>query len=125
MDKVSRHVQAFEIDIGYLGIGTVALLLAKIEGVTDVRARKMFSKSGDICAEFKYQGNDCVVVEPFGDSSRYWIGPRNFEGSTTNLGEVRNTFRQYQPSIIREVLGDLLCLRIPSRLLGRSATKDG
>jgi hypothetical protein len=85
-DKASRHVQAFEIENAYLGVGTVAHLLAKIEGVSDLRARKMFSKSGEIRAEFKFEGRDCVVAEPFGDNSRYWMGPRTFEGSTTDLG---------------------------------------
>jgi hypothetical protein len=119
-DKEHGPIDAFEIENAYVGVGTVADLLNKIVGVSDVRARKIFSKSGDIRVEFKYQGKDCVVVEPFGDNSRYWIGSQNSEGGTTDLGEVENAFKQYKPSFIRELLGDLLSLRIVSRLLGKA-----
>lgn len=120
LDKVHGRVAAFEIENAYVGIGAVADLLSKIDTVSDVQARKLFSKSGDIRVEFKYRGKDCVVVEPFGDNSRYWVGSLNLESTMTDLGEVENAFKHYRPSFFREVLGDLLSLRIVTRLLGKA-----
>jgi hypothetical protein len=120
MDKVRGHVYAFEIENVYIGINTIVRQLNLIDGVSDARAQKMFSMSYDMRAELKYQGKDCVVVEPFGDSSRYWIGSRNPEDVTVDVHKIEEAFRQYRPPFIRQLLGDILTFRVFSRLFGKA-----
>lgn len=120
VDKAHGHMYAFEIENVYIGLATVVRLLNQIDGVSDARVQKMFSMAYDMRAEFKYRGKDCVVVEPFGDSSRYWIGSRDSDNATVDIREIENVFRQYHPPFIRELLGDILLLRIFSRLFGKA-----
>lgn len=73
------HFFAFEIDNVYIRPKKIGALLNAIASVTDVRVRKPFSASADVHVQFKYQDNDFIIWEPYGDSSRYWIGPDNEE----------------------------------------------
>ena len=75
-EKKGDRPFAFEIENAYVGTGTIARLLAEVDGVTDVRARKLFRGSSEIHVEFKYLNHDYIVWEPYGDNSRYWIGPK-------------------------------------------------
>lgn len=50
------------------------------------------------------------MVEPFGDNSRYWIGPVA-EDFTTDITEVMAVFERHQPGLWRRVLGDVVTLR--------------
>jgi hypothetical protein len=47
------------------------LVLTSVQGVSDFKR----VRSGDDRFAFLYLGRSCVVHEPFGDNSRYWIGP--------------------------------------------------
>jgi hypothetical protein len=58
---------AFEIDHVYLSRRTIARLLEKIEGVTEVHMGGRFGSPDDVRIEFKCQGHDFIVMEPFGD----------------------------------------------------------
>lgn len=116
VDNVHGHMYAFEIENVYIGIDIVVRLLNQVDGVSDARAHKMFSKSYDIRVEFKYQNSACVVTEPFGDNSRYWIGPRNSEETKIDVHKIEEAFKQYRPPFIRELLGDILSLRMFSRV---------
>lgn len=110
---------AFEIENDYVGLGTVAHILKEIDGVTEVRMRRLFSKWEEIHIWFKYANHDCVVWEPFGDNSRYWIGPKNPE-EKFDVREIENAFKRYRPPFHRAVIGDILSLRLFKRLVGRS-----
>lgn len=51
--------------------GFMRRVLAKVPGVSGIcRVR-----SNDDRFAFSYLGIKCIVHEPFGDNSRYWIGP--------------------------------------------------
>lgn len=119
IDKKSGLTFAFGIENIYINISTAARVLAHVDGVTEVRVRRPFSKWEEIHIWFKYLSHDCVVWEPFGDNSRYLIGPMNPEEATLDVSRVENAFKQYRPSFIREALGDLLSFRAFSRLLNR------
>ena len=120
LDKLHGHMYAFEIENLYIGKREIVRVLGEINGVSNVQARRMFSHSSDVRAEFKYQDKDYVVIEPFGDSSRYWVGPRNEEDAKIDIQKIENTFKQHRPPFLRELLGDILSLRIFSRLLSRA-----
>lgn len=121
-----QRTPIFEIENAYIGPTTVARLLAEVEGATDVRPRKMFAKSNDIHVEFKYMGQPYIVWEPFGDNSRYWIGPADMVAgaedvpdiqSPTDLVRLEDAFKLYHPPFHRALLGDLITLRFITRFL--------
>ena len=71
-DKNSE-LYAFEISNSFLGSGSIARFLKRCSGCDIVKVRKMFSSS-DEHVYFKFEDLDFIVWEPFGDSSRLFIG---------------------------------------------------
>lgn len=109
----------FEIDNIYISPGSVARLLVSAPGVTDVKRRKLFTKFRDIHVEFKYLGRSYIVLEPFGDNSRYWIGPADMVKGMEDVPaldqpddilKLEEVFKRYQ-----SVVGDLLTFRFITR----------
>lgn len=96
---------AFEIDVACISPGKAARLLTEVDGVTDVRLRKMFSNSADVHIEFKYRGQPYQVWEPFGDNSRFWTGPRDAENDVGDITGLEAAFKRYRPPIHRVLLG--------------------
>ena len=60
--------------------------------------------------------HDCIVWEPFGDNSRYWIGSKTLKEATLDMSKVETALKQYRPPFIRKILGDILSSRIFSQL---------
>lgn len=117
----------FEVENIYIASGTLGRLLAGVEGVTEVRPRKLFSKPRDIHVEFKYLRRPYVVWEPFGDNSRFWIGPADMVSSVApvppldspnDISVLEDAFKCYRPPLHRAILGDVLTLRCVRKLLG-------
>lgn len=101
---------AIEIENAYASTRRIAHLISTVEGVTDVQLRKPFSGSGDVRATFRFHGDDFVITEPFGDSSRYWIGPANGTIGARDLGAIDACLRKYRSAILRKIWGDVLSL---------------
>ncbi|MDH4554504.1 hypothetical protein E8F11_04795 [Pseudomonas sp. BN417] len=104
---------AFEIENVYIPAGDVASTLARADGVSGTLPRRP-SRSDQYLVSFQFRGHDCVVWEPFGDKSRYWIGPKEAERDV-DIAEVEKAFKQYQPALLRRLLGGLLSLRFLRR----------
>lgn len=119
-EKKGDRPFAFEVENVYVGPGTIARLLAEVDGVTDVRTRKLFSGSSEIHVEFKYLNRDYIVLEPYGDNSRYWIGPKNPEENAGDISQIENALKHYRPPFHRAIVGDILSLRLFKRLVDRS-----
>ncbi len=119
-EKKGDRPFAFEIENIYAGSRTIARLLTEVDGVTDVHLKKRFGSSDDIRVEFKYRNHDYVVLEPYGDNSRYWIGPKNPAESAGDISDVENIFKRHRPPFHRAVIGDILTLRLFKRLVGRA-----
>lgn len=100
---------AFEIENIYIRPKKIASLLEGEADVSDIKLRKLFGKSQDVHLEFMYKGCKFIVWEPFGDNSRYWIGPED-EVVKIDLAPLKKTFQEYQPSRIVKVMGDLISL---------------
>lgn len=112
---------AFQIENVYVSRRAVAQLLRKTEGVTDVSLRGRFGSADDTRVEFKYRGRDYIVWEPFGDNSRYWIGPKDPEEGAADIAGLESSFKRYHPPPFhRALLGDLLTLRVFRRAARRS-----
>lgn len=109
------RLRAFEIENAYIGPPTIARVLRKTEGVTDVEQRRFFSTESEVHVKFKYQGYACIVWEPYGDNSRYWIGPESTTAFESNLAQVAMAFAEYRPPIYRSLIGDILTLRFLTR----------
>jgi hypothetical protein len=75
--------------------------------------RKLFSRWEEIHIWFIYLNRECVVIEPFGDNSRYWIGPKNPE-EEFDISRLEQAFKQYQPPPIVRLIGDLVTLNFKS-----------
>lgn len=101
---------AFEFENACISLATVARLLAGVDGVTDVQPRRMFSKSSDVHIEFKYREQPYIVWEPFGDNSRYWVGPKDEASDVGEIEVLEAAFRRYRP-LIHRIIGNVSFLR--------------
>ena len=108
---------AFEVEMGYVSLATVVRIIEGVDGVSQVCKRRMFSRWEEIHAWFRYQGAECVVWEPFGDSSRFWIGQK--APDKVDVSAIEQAFKNYVPPVHRRVLGDIITLQFLRKLLGR------
>lgn len=113
--RANGGVHGFEIDSPYITVNQSASVLKRIAGVSDVRVRKAFSEFEDVHIRFTFRNVECVIWEPFGDNSRYWIGPEKPE-IQVDVSALREGFERYQPSKLRRVFGDLITLDFKSLL---------
>jgi len=65
---------------------------------------------------FNYLGTEYIVWEPYGDNSRYWIGPKQTDGQLLDIdiAPLANAFRDYDPPFLVKVFGDLITLNFKS-----------
>jgi hypothetical protein len=110
IDRVDRPPHAFEIENVYVSRRRAARILSAVPGVTKVHVQRLFQRS-DHRVEFEYQGRPCVVWEPFGDNSRFWIGPRDPDGRNVDITAIEAAFLSYRPNMLVHVLGSLVSLR--------------
>jgi hypothetical protein len=80
-----------------------------------------FSKSSDVHVRFRHLGQAYIVWEPFGDSSRYWIGPEQGPESSPEITKLEDVFKRYRPPLYQTIIGDLLTLRFITRFIGRDS----
>lgn len=100
---------AFEITTELITMGGLRRLLRSIPGVTNVT---LCGSSGENRVMFEYLGEQCVVLEPFGDNSRYWIGSKTPDNSSVDIRPIHDAFLAYCPPIWIVVLWALLIITI-------------
>ncbi len=71
------RVFAFEVGSFWIGRSGIVSVVRRIPGVKIIRAPNVFgfSREEEFC-EFEVEGQRFEIWEPFGDSDRYWIGPK-------------------------------------------------
>lgn len=108
---------ALEVDMVYCGLRNLLSIIASSEGVSGAAIGTGRSADADVRATFQYQGDDYVVTEPFGDSSRYWVGPveRNVR---RDISATEGRMKDFQPPALRRIVGGLVTLDFAT-LLGR------
>lgn len=111
LTKEGARSPAFEIETAYFAVSTIAQLVRQVEGVTEVRTVATASTSDDIRVEFSYLGRPYIVWEPYGDSSRFWIGPKDGVEAGGDSTAIEQAFLCYQPPLYRKIIGDVLTLR--------------
>lgn len=102
---------AYEIENAYIGPAAVARLLEQVASVTDVKRGRLFSGGADVHVRFKHRGQPCIAWEPYGDNSRYWVGPEDPDAYAASLQDVVQVFDDYRPPMHRAMIDDLLSLR--------------
>jgi hypothetical protein len=85
---------AFEVDNHFLTRRHASRIAATVAGVVVVKTSRLFRDSDDFC-HFKIGEATYVIEEPFGDNSRYWVGPIEFE-RRDDLAAIRATFEAHQ-----------------------------
>ena len=105
---------AFEIENVYINCKSIAKLLHELSDIKSIKMQKLFTNT-EYRIEFVYKGIDCVVWEPFGDNSRYWIGPRSPEKDKVDIQKIQTLFDSYRPNSLRKFLGDLLSFNFVQR----------
>ena len=87
---------AFEVSNWLLGRRGACRVVAGVAGVTMLRRPRVLSWwREEVFCEFSLGGEQFEIWEPYGDSSRYWIGPAGAEplvGSTAEIVQVRDAF---------------------------------
>ena len=81
-------IQAFEISSSWLTFRPIFRLLRSVSGVENVK-RNWFN---DDRISFTFRGRPCVVNEPWGDNSRFWIGPATPDPEL-DMAPVNDAFR--------------------------------
>ena len=91
------RLYAFEVANVLLGRRGVCSVASTIPGATIVRKPRLFSGEEEFC-EFEVDGQRFRAWEPFGDNSRYWIGP---EPPTwcPQVERVRVAFLRHKPGL--------------------------
>ena len=98
------RMTAFEIPNMFVTPGLVARILLSADGVTDVRPRRLFTRSrGDVHVRFRYHEIEHIVREPWGDSSRLWIGPENPDDHGVDVCTLQEAFRTWRPPLWRRI----------------------
>jgi hypothetical protein len=113
IDEEKGELYAFEVENAYILPKRVARILREVNGVTDVR--RVWDRATDNRVQFKFEGRDYVVYEPYGDSSLYWIGPK--DDRSTDISAIEKAFKQYQPHWYQRFVGDILTLRVITRFI--------
>lgn len=116
------RVVAFEIELVFFGVRRIAALLRSVPGVEEVRVRGLFQRPADVHIHFSYLGVGFIVLEPYADNSRYWIGPERGIGdsqtdSSVDITNLERPFQEYDPPFIVKLAGALLSLDWRSRKL--------
>ena len=81
---------------------TIARILQRTDGVSHVRFRGgTLLSSDDVRLDSKLRGRRYLVWEPYGDNSRYWIGPDDEEEGSGGIVELEEAFRHHQSTLHR------------------------
>ena len=82
----------FEISNAFpWSLGFMRRVLTSVQGVSEFKSARV----KDDRFAFVYLGRRCVVHEPFGDNSRYWIGPVETD-PPIDMTAIRDAFTQFR-----------------------------
>lgn len=100
----SGNLIGFEVPVVFLRLREVASVLERCDSVSDIRVRGYFIDWEGVHVRFKLDGAECVVYEPFGDNSRYWVGLDD-EADDVDIRPVLKVFQAYETTLGTKVLG--------------------
>ena len=103
---------AFEIDNVYIGVRKLTKILSSLEGIRNIKTRRLFERNKENHIEFEYSGVPFVIWESYGDSSRYWIGPKDTEKKSAKITDIEEILKNYKPPLLIKLLGDVISLNL-------------
>jgi hypothetical protein len=96
-----------QVDNAYISVGHIAAVLSRVPGVSDLRKRRLFSRSNGTHIKFNFHGVPFLVHEPFADNSRYWIVAEDPKEIHEVL-PLLDALRRYKPSWLAMAAGQLI-----------------
>jgi hypothetical protein len=102
-----QQLIAFEIDNVYFTVAGLREILRGVSDVSNVKSRALFSSPAELIISFDYKNHPMIVWEPYGDSSRYWIGPEDSNKESVDISALAGAISRYRPSWLLRVLGDI------------------
>jgi hypothetical protein len=87
---------AFEVPNTFLGRRGALRVIERVPGASVIRFRRLFQGGWDndeVFCEFVVGGFMFCALEPFGDNSRYWIGPASSKRGPA-IEAVRDEFER-------------------------------
>lgn len=109
------HPYAFEIKNSAITLCIIQKILSSVGGVSNIKKNKFFGlfSYSSIRVRFLYRGVSFVVVEPYGDSDVFWIGPENTGEGTEGTVEIEAAFKAYKLPLFIRIISRLLNLDFP------------
>jgi hypothetical protein len=87
---------------------TIAKFLLSKDGVNNVT----FPENSDDRLEFEFKGETYIVTEPFGDNSKYLVGPKNADSSLPTIKLVQELFEELKPSYLQIATVAVICVGV-------------
>jgi hypothetical protein len=97
IERADGSLHAFQICNAFVSMGVIRRILISVEGVSSL---KRLWRSDDRL-RFTFSGALWVVHEPFGDNSRYWIGPSEAKDHVLEVGPIHEAFVNYKSPLVR------------------------
>ena len=105
LNQDSNVMTAFEIDSTFIFLTDIEKILQKSSNVKNIHIRKLFSKSPDVHITFDYFDEPYIVLEPWGDNSRYWIGLDDDNSKQEiDIKELENLFKNTDESMDKKYI---------------------
>ena len=98
-DLTDKEGRVFAFEIPNVGREAFCQIVQSFPGVRVVRSPKFLSefREGEFC-EFELAGQTFRACEPFGDNSRYWVGPEPVAWCE-QVVIIRDLFRCYGETV--------------------------
>lgn len=103
-----RVLFAVEVENLLVSPRELAAILRGVDGVSNTEMRLPFSSPGDVHVRFQYRNIAYIVWEPYGDSSRYWIGPADDMNKNCDISPIIQALDRYKPRPWRRLMGKFL-----------------
>lgn len=103
-----ENLVAFEIENIYASRSQILKILSSIPNVDNIQPRNLLTNNDDILIRFEFKDIPFLVWEPYGDNSRYWIGPEDPSTFKDDISSIADAFRLHIPSMVRRIAGYIL-----------------
>jgi len=104
----SGAIYAFEVGNTLLSPREIARLVKSSLGASISAGPQGYFSTEDMRLRFRYAGTEFEVFEPFGDNSRYWIGPAGEKPTrVAEIDKLHELFLAYRPTLLRRLISAL------------------
>ena len=100
----SGEVYAFQVQSILIPLKRIIKLLQRESSVAQIKTRSVLECNPDVHCEFVYRGERYMIWEPYGDSSRYWVGPISDEAPQVDISPLVQLFQNYRVGFMRQLI---------------------